>query len=261
MTKNSRRAAVAAAAAVALAGTGTGVWAATQTGGAGSDGSTSVSRTAYGPSATRSAGDGRCGSYGPSDWGMGMMGDPDTWMGPGMGDRDTWMGPGMMGGSPYGLAGNGKPVSSLAAAKARAQTYADRLDLRVGEVMQFTCNFYAELTTADGRGATEVLIDPGNGAVWMEYGPAMMWNTDYGMHPASGTKARVSTDEARQIARQWLGNHRAGQSSGEAEEFPGYYTLHTLKGGKITGMLSVNATTGQVWYHSWHGDFVEMSDD
>ncbi|WP_329531031.1 hypothetical protein OG568_09045 [Streptomyces sp. NBC_01450] len=246
MTKNSRRAAVAAAAAVALAGTGTGVWAATQTGGAGSDGSMSTSRTAYGPSATRPPGDGRCGSYGPSDWGMGMMGGP---------------GPGMMGDSPYGLAGNGKPVSSLAAAKARAQTYADRLDLRVGEVMQFTCNFYAELTTADGRGATEVLIDPGNGAVWMEYGPAMMWNTDYGMHPASGTKALVSADEARQIARQWLGDHRAGQSSGKAEEFPGYYTLHTLKGGKITGMLSVNATTGQVWYHSWHGDFVDMSDD
>ncbi|GHE38775.1 hypothetical protein GCM10018771_19000 [Streptomyces cellulosae] len=238
------------------------MWAATQNAGPGSDSGTSAYRTAYGPSGARSPGDGRCSSYGPSDRGMGMMGDPDTWMGPGMmGDRDTWMGPGMMGDSPYGLAGNGKPVRSLAAAKARAQEYADRLDLRVGEVMQFSCNFYAELNTADGRGATEVLIDPAGGAVWVEYGPAMMWNTDYGMRAASGTKARVSAAEARQIARQWLGDHRAGQSPGEAEAFPGYYTLHTLKGEKITGMLSVNAITGQVWDHSWHGDFVEMSDD
>jgi hypothetical protein len=46
----------------------------------------------------------------------------------------------------------------------------------------------------------------------------------------------------------------------EAEAFPGYYTLHTLRDGKITGMLSVNAATGQVWYRSWHGNFVAMND-
>ncbi|MCS7235705.1 MAG: hypothetical protein RMM30_06995 [Armatimonadota bacterium] len=26
--------------------------------------------------------------------------------------------------------------------------------------------------------------------------------------------------------------------------------------GKVFGMLSVNAYTGQVWYHTWHGAFV-----
>ena len=36
----------------------------------------------------------------------------------------------------------------------------------------------------------------------------------------------------------------------------GYYTVHTLKDGKITGMLSVNGYSGEVWYHSWHGPFI-----
>ncbi|KAB1139850.1 hypothetical protein F7R91_38195 [Streptomyces luteolifulvus] len=44
---------------------------------------------------------------------------------------------------------------------APAQDFADRLDLRVGEAMQFSRNFYAELITTAGKGATEVLIDPG----------------------------------------------------------------------------------------------------
>jgi hypothetical protein len=46
----------------------------------------------------------------------------------------------------------------------------------------------------------------------------MMWNTAYGMpmHRNTDTKARFSASEARQIARQWLSDHRAGQSPGES---------------------------------------------
>jgi hypothetical protein len=29
-----------------------------------------------------------------------------------------------------------------------------------------------------------------------------------------------------------------------------------LKDGKVAGMLSVNGYTGQVWYHTWHGNFI-----
>ena len=29
---------------------------------------------------------------------------------------------------------------------------------------------------------------------------------------------------------------------------------------KETGMLSVNGYTGQVWYHTWHGPFVQLKD-
>ena len=42
--------------------------------------------------------------------------------------------------------------------------------------------------------------------------------------------------------------------------FPGYYTLHTLQDGDVEGMLSVNAVTGAVWRHTWHGEFREMSE-
>jgi hypothetical protein len=41
---------------------------------------------------------------------------------------------------------------------------------------------------ADGEAATEVLIDPRSGAVWIEYGPAMMWNTRYGMMGSSSLR-------------------------------------------------------------------------
>ena len=38
--------------------------------------------------------------------------------------------------------------------------------------------------------------------------------------------------------------------------FPGYFTLDTTYGGKEAGMISVNAATGAVWYHGWHGGFL-----
>jgi hypothetical protein len=141
--------------------------------------------------------------------------------------------------------------------------FADQLGgLRAGEVMQFSRNFYVELETSDGRGATEVLVWPGDGAVSVEYGPAMMWNTRYGMHAWVGARERprVSADEATTIAQRWLDGQRGGLTVGEPEEFPGYYTVHTMDSEKIAGMLSVNASTGAVWYHGWHGKYVAMNE-
>ena len=90
----------------------------------------------------------------------------------------------MMGGSGYGwLPGNGEPVVDLAQARDRAREYAKTLesDLQVGEVMKFSNQYYAELQELDGTKATEVLVDSDNGAVQMEFGPARMWNTRFGM--------------------------------------------------------------------------------
>jgi YHS domain-containing protein len=44
----------------------------------------------------------------------------------------------------------------------------------------------------------------------------------------------------------------------EADGFCGYYTIHAVKDGQIYGMLSVDGYSGQVWYHNWHGQFVDM---
>lgn len=190
-----------------------------------------------------------------------------TYAGSGM--MNGGSGPGMMGGrygngmmGSYVLPGDGRQVRTLDAARERAQLFADRFGLRVGEVMQFSDNFYAELLTGDGGGATEVLVDPAGGAVRIEPGPAMMWNTRYGMRAAGATSsASVSADEARRIAQRWLDGHRAGSTAAEPTAFPGYYTMDFTRGGKIDGMLSVNAATGAVWYHTWHGTFIAASEE
>lgn len=175
-----------------------------------------------------------------------------------------WSGRGwsMMGGNPRTgwLPGDGGPVDDLAEARSRAKKYAATLapGLRVGEVMRFTNNYYAELEESSGAKATEVLIDPRTGAVQLEFGPAMMWNTRYGMMTRTGAPARFSAKRAQQIAQRWAA--RRDLSVAEPEAFPGYYTLHTLRNGRIQGMVSVNAVTGSVWYHSWHGRYVEMSE-
>ncbi|MFE9093071.1 hypothetical protein [Streptomyces sp. NPDC007264] len=152
------------------------------------------------------------------------------------------------------------PVRTLADADRAAGRFAGRWGLHVGEVMEFSNGYYAVLLGPDGKGATEVLVDRG-GTVRPEPGPAMMWNTAYGMMPAAGTGTPViGADRAVRIADQWLREHRPALHAAEPEAFPGYYTLHTLRGHRITGMLSVNSRTGEVWYHTWHGRFLGMQD-
>jgi hypothetical protein len=191
-----------------------------------------------------------------SAWPSHAMMGPGSW--PGM-MASAGHGPAMMAGG-CAVSGNGRRVGSLAAARQRAQLLAGAMGLRAGEVMQFSNGFYAELMTANGRGGTEALVNPVDGSVGIEYGPAMMWNTSYGMHAgAAPAPAPMSAAGAVRLAENWLNQQQPGLSVGEAEEFPGYFTLHTLRGGKIVGMMSVNAYTGSVWYHTWHGQYIAMS--
>jgi hypothetical protein len=167
-------------------------------------------------------------------------------------------GPGMMGSG--GSAGGSGPVNDMGDARRAAARFGDRWGLTVGEVLQFDRNYYAELAEPNGRLATEVLVSPHSGIVRFEYGPAMMWNTRYGMHRFGDAAPQVSRKDARVIADEWLARHRRGETAASPDVFPGYYTLHTMRRSKVTGMLSVNATTGDVWYHSWHGRFVAMDE-
>jgi hypothetical protein len=69
----------------------------------------------------------------------------------------------------------------------------------------------------------------------------------------------INAAEASSIAQRWLDSNRPGASAEEhVDAFYGYYTVHTLEDDEIEGMLSVHGTTGQVWYHTWHGDFIQM---
>jgi hypothetical protein len=166
---------------------------------------------------------------------------------------------GMMGG--VWLAGDGTRVTSIAAARARLATSATTAGLRPGEVIWFDNGFYVELKDAAGNPATEVLVNAASGAVATEPGPATMWNTRYGMHRAAGDGgAAVSADQASRLADTWLATNRPGSRAEPPDAYPGYYTVETTSGGTVDGMLSVNATTGQVWYHTWHGRFIARED-
>jgi hypothetical protein len=172
-------------------------------------------------------------------------------------------GPAMMGGTrmmgSLWLAGNGATVDSIPAARDRASAAAAQAGLRPGEVIWFENGFYVELKDTAGDPATEVIVDPASGTVFTEPGPAMMWNTRYGMH--STGSASVSPQRAQRIATEWLDTNLPGRTAQPPDSYPGYYTLETTGAdGSINGMLSVNAATGQVWYHSWHGQFIAKDD-
>jgi hypothetical protein len=141
-------------------------------------------------------------------------------------------------------------------------------DLVLEEVMEFEHNYYAIVQEPEtGIGAMELLLDKTTGTIGPEVGPNMMWNTAYGMHGGggmmgqwSGRRGGLTPDEALDAAESWLTVHRPDESpEAHADAFYGYYTIHTVDAtGEIVGMLSVHGETGQVWYHTWHGEFVAM---
>jgi hypothetical protein len=184
------------------------------------------------------------------------------------------MGPGMMGnGGMMGGHGNGYRYSPSTAsitpdqAVTRAQTYVasfNNPDLAVAEVMEFSNNFYIRVKEkSTGVNAFEILVSR-NGSISPEPGPNMMWNAKYspmsnmmGGWFASSTKNTVTPAQAKEKAQQYLDAYVNGAKvADDADAFYGYYTIDILRDGKTVGMLSVNGTTGAVWYHTWHGSFV-----
>ena len=177
------------------------------------------------------------------------------------------------GSSMMGLFGAlGGPTISMDKAQQSAQSFLDRTgnqDLRIDELMQFDQNFYVLIKEkSSGTGAFELLVNKSNGAVGFEPGPDMMWNTKYGMMRGGGMMRfgastgamTVSSDRATQIAQSWLNQQGGGNSAGTPDAFYGYYTFHFEKAGHIAGMLSINGSSGQVWFHSWHGRFIQVRD-
>jgi len=165
----------------------------------------------------------------------------------------------------FGPTGN---VVSPAVARSSASQYLKRYGsgkLEIAEIMEFQSNFYVQAREkATGRNAFELLIDRRTGRVYPEPGPNMMWNTKYGrmswlpwVRPTE--EMRVSPQEAINIAQNYLDCDSSGlMVEPQADEFYGYYTIHTIRDGRIAGMLSVNGKTGAVWVHTWHGPFLGM---
>jgi hypothetical protein len=67
----------------------------------------------------------------------------------------------------------------------------------------------------------------------------------------------VTVDQAKTNAQLFLNANYAGTTVGDLATFYGYYHVDVLQASKTYGMLSVNGYTGQVWYHTWHGAFIQ----
>ena len=159
-------------------------------------------------------------------------------------------------------------VNSFDQAKQLANQYlGTSSDLSIKEIMEFSNNFYVIVQEKNtGVNAFELLVDRYSGRVMLEHGPNMMWNTKYGMMNGmmgrfQGTPTAdmpISAQDASEYAQKWLDANNPGAKVEEPETFYGYYTIDVSKDESTYGMLSVNGYNGDVWYHSWHGEFISM---
>jgi len=109
---------------------------------------------------------------------------------------------------------------------------------------------------------------PGDGYGPGRMGPGMMGDDGYGPGtggaPAPGvasqTPARYDVAAATDLANTFLAGYLPGATVVGSQSFPGYYTFDYGTGGEPQGMLSVNAASGQVWPHTWHGAFIREMD-
>jgi hypothetical protein len=217
--------------------------------------------------------------------GPGMMGGrgfdggfgPDAANGPGQ-----WDVPGMMGGpggAGRGLMGGSNAVPGWEYLKKldkalTVETAKDRVasalkdwgyaDLVVDSVTAYGNGFYALVKEkASGRPALEAFVDPNYGTVSAGQGPEASWNTKYGRSlnwPLPSGKT-ITADQAKNLVQQWLDRSR-DRTAYELKvmELPGYFSVQLLNGGKLSGVVSVNAYTSQVWYRGGRGGRFAVTD-
>jgi hypothetical protein len=94
-------------------------------------------------------------------------------------------------------------------------------------------------------------------------GGGMMGGWNYQETPPANVSAEMSVapEQAVTIAQEYLDANISGATAAtDPMKFYGYYTLDFEKDGKIVGMLSLNGTSGQVFLHTWHGNFIEEAE-
>lgn len=155
-------------------------------------------------------------------------------------------------------------VKSTEQAKELTDKYLSSLsqNLKVNEIMEFSRNFYVQVQErATGVNAFELLVDRYTSRLMLEPGPNIMWNRKYGMMGSMSNPTAsmpLSAQNASQYAQRWLDRNIPSAKTEEPNTFYGYYTIDFSKNDQIVGMLSVNGYTGDVWYHTWHGQFIKM---
>ncbi len=218
-------------------------------------------------------------AFGRSWMGGRMMGGFNN----GFAGQNFRKGRGMMGWNAADSLTNAQPFN-IASAKTAVDEYLNNLgndDLELKEIMVFDQNAYAVvIEKSTGTGAMELLVDPVTLNVFPEYGPQHMWNAKYGMPGGRGagfsnargcamgfnsnaavspsSQSALTLDEAAQTAAQYLEvNLQNAELDPHGQPFYGYFTFDYSVDGQTAGMLSVNSASGQVWPHTWHGQFIE----
>lgn len=185
------------------------------------------------------------------------------------GRMDGWMGPGssMMNGRGFGPGSevpgweNLKKLDKALTVETAKERAASALkdwgftELTVDSVLAYGSDYYALVKEkASGKAALELYVDAEYGVV--RAASVQGWNTTYGRSlawPLASGKT-ISADEARKAAEQWLARIRdTTKYELKVVELPGYYSVQLLDGGTLSGLVAVNAYTGQVWYRGGRG--------
>lgn len=202
------------------------------------------------------------GDYQPGQMGPGMMNNPgyNYSYGPGMMNNSGYnygYGPGMMGNMMAIYYPESKPGTQDEALKS-LENFASQYgsNIQVEDFMIFSGNYYAVLKdTNSSQSIAEVLVDRYSGSAYPEPGPNMMWNTRFGAGRTTTGAPEYDINEAKKLAGNFLTGYLPGAQVLESNEMPGYYTFDFGRQ-DIEGMLSVNAYSGQIWVHTWHGPYL-----
>lgn len=152
--------------------------------------------------------------------------------------------------------------------------------LALDEVEEWEFNYYVVVKepAPSQYKAFQLIIDKWTGSVMPEPGPSMMWNEKYGRMMNTMTDGMpgrmnrrdrkitapaftVTADDATSSANLFLRERfrRALVVAGQPDVFFGYYNfdVNDAATGAKYGMLSINGSNGQIWYHTWHGNFIQ----
>ncbi len=187
-------------------------------------------------------------SYGP-----GMMNNPGYNYGYGSG----MMGNMMMGNMMALYYPESRPIAQNEAIKnmeSFARQYGSNVE--VEDFMVFSSNYYAVVKdTESDQDIAEIIVDRYSGSIYPEPGPNMMWNTRSGAGRTRTEGTEYNLAQAENLTKDFLGGYLPEAQIMESKEMPGYYTFDFGRH-DIEGMLSVNAYSGQVWVHTWHGPYL-----
>jgi hypothetical protein len=167
-------------------------------------------------------------------------------------------------------------IKDIEELKRNVERYLDNYseELRIEDIFIYSNSsyYFSIVEEKTSRGAMELLVNPITGDVYPEYGPNMMWNTKFGIHDSStygsmmnpvnfdySIGSELTDKEALEKANEYLSKlskNLVAEKGGHA--FYGYYTFHINEGENLKGMISVNSYTGEVWYHTWHGDIIDL---